>query len=327
MDANSSLAIEFCDVTKDYPGTQALKGISFGVKKGRVHGFLGPNGAGKSTAMNILAGLIPPSSGDVIVRGKSVKENPFAAREQIGFLPENPPLYDNMRVRPYLEFVAEIHALKSQEKKNLKQQVQVAIEKCHLEKVEGKLLGNLSKGFRQRVGIAQAIVFDPEIIIFDEPTNGLDPDAIVEIRNLTRELGKERTVLFSSHILSEVELMCDDITIIRDGKIAKTGTLEEVQNSYEIGKVINAQLLKWTSEVQSKLSSHFDIQALEVKEIKLEGDSTHLEIKMGQAFDRQKKAELSKFFIEHDCGLLFFEERKPHLEDIFHLTASQKEHN
>lgn len=327
---DSPYVIEFKDVVKEYPGIRALKGISFSVRRGRVHGFLGPNGAGKSTAMNILAGLIPPSQGDVFVFGKSVKSHPLEARESIGFLPESPPLYDSMRVRDYLEFVANIHSIRTKRIVKLSAQVNSVIEKCGLEKVETRLVGNLSKGYRQRVGIAQAIVFDPSLIIFDEPTNGLDPDAIVEIRRLIQELGRERTVLLSSHILPEVELMCDDITIIRDGEISRTGTLSEIQQSFQKGKVIKAEVEKWNDELQSELAKHFGAQRIETSQnersislsVHLSGDDQSRE-------DRAQdlRSQVSRFLVEKDCGLLFFEEDRPHLEDIFHFTTQKEERN
>ena len=214
-----SLAIHLKNITKEYPGIKALNGIDLKVKRGTIHGFLGPNGAGKSTAMNIIAGLTPPSSGEVYIDGEAVLEDDSIAKAKIGLLPEHPPLYLNMRVEDYLNFCQEINGGRDVE------DCQRVIARCGLACVKGRLIGNLSKGFRQRVGIAQSLVFGAKIIILDEPTVGLDPNAIAEVRELILELKADHTILLSTHQLHEVARICDEITIINDGKIIKTGSL------------------------------------------------------------------------------------------------------
>ncbi len=203
-------------LTKSYGATQALRGVSFEVPKGQVVGFLGPNGAGKSTTMKILAGYLLPTSGRAFVGGVDVAADPVRTRRMIGYLPENNPLYEEMMVAEFLDFVAEVR----QVPKSIRaERIKSAVERCGLQSVLGKDIGQLSKGFRQRVGLAQAILHDPDLLILDEPTSGLDPNQIVEIRNLIRELGQQKTVILSTHILSEVQSTCSRVLIINDGKL------------------------------------------------------------------------------------------------------------
>ncbi len=203
-------------VTKYYGGQKALDDVSFNISTGEIVGFLGPNGAGKSTLMKIITGYIPPSSGRVLVNGMDVSSDDPSIRSKTGYLPENNPLYPEIYVREYLYFVASVYKLKKAQKKDA---VEKVIEATGLTPECKKKIGSLSKGFRQRVGLAQALIHNPEILILDEATTGLDPNQIVEIRSLIREAGKEKTVLLSTHILQEVEAICDRIIIIDKGKI------------------------------------------------------------------------------------------------------------
>ena len=216
--------IEIKNLCKNYGSKYALDDISFTVNKGEIVGFLGPNGAGKSTAMNIITGYLSSTSGEVRVGGVDIFENPDEAKRLIGFLPEQPPLYIDMTVDEYLNFVYEIKGCKLNRKKHLEEVRQVT----KIDDVRGRLIKNLSKGYRQRVGIAQALVGNPPIIIFDEPTVGLDPKQIIEIRNLIRNLGKTHTVILSTHILSEVQSVCDRIIIINEGKIVADEKTESI---------------------------------------------------------------------------------------------------
>ncbi len=208
--------IEVKDLSKSFGERRALKGISFRVEKGEILGFLGPNGAGKTTTMRILTGFMPPTSGTAIVAGFDVVRDPREVKRRIGYLPEHPPLYKEMSVRSYLAFVARI---KGVPRKNLASAVESALERCGLTEVKGRLIGNLSKGFQQRVGLAQAIVHSPEVMILDEPTVGLDPRQILKIRNLILSFRGEKTVILSTHIIPEVEKLCDRVAIINEGKI------------------------------------------------------------------------------------------------------------
>ncbi len=212
------IAIE--GLTKRYGPTEALRGISFEVPKGQVVGFLGPNGAGKSTTMKILTGYVERTAGSVKVAGVSVTDDPVEARKHVGYLPENNPLYEEMMVDELLGYVADMRDVPADKKAHA---IDVAVERCGLGTVRGKDIGELSKGFRQRVGLAQAILHDPDLLILDEPTTGLDPNQVVEIRNLIRELGKEKTVILSTHVLPEVQHMCTRAVIINEGKIVADG--------------------------------------------------------------------------------------------------------
>jgi ABC-2 type transport system ATP-binding protein len=218
--------IEVTNLTKKYGNHIAVDGLSFQMEKGRIYGFLGPNGAGKSTTMNILTGYLAPTAGTVIIDGKDIQKEPEEAKANIGYLPELPPLYVDMTVREYLNFVAE---LKKVPRKERAKQIQEVMEMTRIEDMKFRLIKNLSKGYRQRVGLAQAILGNPEVIILDEPTVGLDPKQIIEIRDLIRKLGENHTVILSSHILSEVSAVCDHIMIISHGKLVASDSPEGLQ--------------------------------------------------------------------------------------------------
>lgn len=218
--------IEVEHLTKRYGAHDAVSDLSFTVEKGGVTGFLGPNGAGKSTTMNIIAGCLGPTQGEVRVGGHSVLDEPMAARRLTGYLPEQPPLYADMTPKEYLQFVLRA---KGVPKDKRAAQLRAAMDRTQLHDVEDRLIGNLSKGYRQRVGIAQALLGEPEVIILDEPTVGLDPKQIIEIRELIRELGRERTVVLSSHILSEVQAVCGRILILSRGKLVASDTADNLE--------------------------------------------------------------------------------------------------
>jgi ABC-2 type transport system ATP-binding protein len=217
--------IEVRNLTKDYGARRAIDTLNFSVEKGEVVGFLGPNGAGKSTTMKIITGFMAPSSGQALVAGFDVFENPLEVKRRIGYLPENPPVYGDMFVKEYLEFVAN---LKGVEKSRISKLVDQSIEKTNLGSVQSRLIQNLSKGFRQRVGIAQALVSDPDVLILDEPTVGLDPKQVAEIRTLIKELRGQHTIILSTHILPEVEATCERIIIINQGKIVAQESLSNI---------------------------------------------------------------------------------------------------
>jgi ABC-2 type transport system ATP-binding protein len=208
--------VEARSLSKNYGATRALDGVSFTVSRGEVLGFLGPNGAGKSTTMKILTGFLRPTSGSAVVGGIDVARDPLAAKRLIGYLPENAPLYDDMMVLDFLEFVADLRGLAGELRR---QRLRTICDRCGLVEVLGKNIGQLSKGYRQRVGLAQAMVHDPDLLILDEPTSGLDPNQIAEIRALIKELGREKTVILSTHILPEVQASCDRIIIVNAGRI------------------------------------------------------------------------------------------------------------
>ena len=217
--------IEVSHLTKKYGGHLAVDDVSFTVEDGQIYGLLGPNGAGKSTIMNILTGYLSATSGQVTVAGHPLPEEADEAKACVGYLPEQPPLYPEMTVGEYLDFVAE---LKKVPRAQRKEQVLRAARRTGLEKVLPRLIRSLSKGYKQRVGIAQALLGSPKIIILDEPTVGLDPAQVIEMRKLIRELGKAHTVILSSHILSEVQAVCQQVLILSKGKLAASGTLQEL---------------------------------------------------------------------------------------------------
>ena len=221
--------VEVQNLTKRYGNIKAVDNISFSVEPGVILGFLGPNGAGKSTTMNIITGYISSTSGTVTIDGCDILDNPKQAKAKIGYLPEIPPLYIDMTVRKYLEFMFDLKRVKLPKDKHIAEVMRLV----HITGMEGRLIKNLSKGYKQRVGFAQALLGNPPVLILDEPTVGLDPKQIIEIRNLIRSLGKKHTVIFSSHVLSEVSEICDRVIVIAKGKIvadAKTGELSFTWN-------------------------------------------------------------------------------------------------
>ena len=225
------MSIEVKNLSKFYGEQAAVNDISFSINKGEIVGFLGPNGAGKSTTMKILTGFIPATSGEVKFCGMEVDVDSLETRKKIGYLPENNPLYLDMYVREYLEFVGKIYKVP-----NLKARIDEMIQQVGLEVEQNKKIGMLSKGYRQRVGLAQAIIHDPEVLILDEPTTGLDPNQLVEIRELIKRIGKSKTVMLSTHIMQEVEAICDRVIIIKSGKIVANSTAAELQ--YEENKQV-----------------------------------------------------------------------------------------
>ena len=221
------------NLSKKYGAFEAVKGVSFSVGRDQVLGFLGPNGAGKTTIMKILTGYHFPSGGRVEIDGISLEESPVEIKKRIGYLPEANPLYGDLCPEEYLNFVASARLIRGEEKRKA---LDSALAACGLEDVRRQRIDSLSKGYRQRVGLAQAIIHDPPILILDEPTSGLDPNQIIEIRSLIRELGKRKTVILSTHILQEVEAVCSTVLILNEGRIAGQGTTEEIAESMKVAK-------------------------------------------------------------------------------------------
>lgn len=226
------MSIEVKGLLKQYGEQKAVNQISFTVNKGEIVGFLGPNGAGKSTTMKMITGYLEPDAGAITVSGIDVQKDALAAKKKIGYLPESNALYYEMYVREYLDFIADVHQIK-----NKKQRIEEVIRLTGLTPESKKRIGQLSKGYKQRVGLAAALVHDPEVLILDEPTSGLDPNQIVEIRNVIKEQGKNKLVLFSSHILQEVEAICDRVIIINKGKLVADDTLQNLQQRSTINIV------------------------------------------------------------------------------------------
>lgn len=291
------LAIVIENLCKVYPGRRALDNVSFSVKKGSIHGFLGPNGAGKSTTMKILSGLIPETSGKFEVHGK------------VGFLPEHPPVYPNMTVKDYLNFVFSIYAYAGSAN-----HIEEVMRKTGLTDVQNRLIGNLSKGYQQRVGIAQAIVHSPEIIILDEPTVGLDPVAIADIRALILELKNDHTILFSSHQLHDVELLCSEITLINRGEIVVSGAIDTILSDLKTNMSLKARVLTFNEEAKKKLMSTFAIESVEYS---VDSESKNTILKIATKGKNDIRPELTRFLSDSSIGLLEFNEERGDLEDLF----------
>ena len=241
--------IEVENLTKRYGDLTAVHDISFAAKTGQVLGFLGPNGAGKTTTMRIITGFLPATEGTARIDGFDIFEQPHEVRKRIGYLPENPPLYDDMTVRSYLFFVARIKGMARAE---IAEAADRTIEKCGLTEVADRVLGHLSKGFRQRVGLAQALIHDPSVLVLDEPTIGLDPRQIIDIRSLIRDLSGERTVILSTHILPEVAQLCDKVVIINRGSIAVEDSLSSLTEHMSLEQVF----LKYISSDDPGVERH-----------------------------------------------------------------------
>jgi ABC-2 type transport system ATP-binding protein len=309
-------------LTKRYGSTDALKSLSFDVPRGQVVGFLGPNGAGKSTTMRILAGYLTPSAGKAFVGDVDVVADPVKARGLIGYLPENNPLYDEMMVVDFLKFIADVRKV-DQAKKALA--IRSAVDRCGLGGVMGKDIGQLSKGYRQRVGLAQAILHDPALLILDEPTTGLDPNQIVEIRALIKELGQEKTVILSTHVLSEVQSTCSRVLIINDGKLVADDSPERLTTSGE--GTIHLVLASRTGAaldagtVTSVLKSVPGVTGVE--SVEGEGHGTlGFSVRFGVEDPRRS---LFEAVVKHELLILEVRRTQQSLEDTFRkLTGSRK---
>jgi len=302
-------AIIVDSVTKEFGSSIVVESLSFTVKKGSIHGFLGPNGAGKTTTMKMISGVIPSTSGSITVLNTKLEDNPNFIKSKLGVLLENPPLYLDMTVKEYLFFVCELHKTP---KNKIKDYVAEAILKLDLKEVENRIIGNLSKGYKQRVGVAQAVVFKPEIIILDEPTVGLDPKAVIEMRTLIKNLGKEYTVLLSSHLLHEISLICDEVTIISRGKLKTTGTIENIIAHLNEDRKISALISGDPVGLLDKLKN-WDI----VKKYRITPKENYnlIEIYVDQSHDYREL--ISKEIFRHNLSLIEFYQEEFNLEDAF----------
>lgn len=233
------MSVEVKNLTKIYGEQRAVNDISFTAKKGEVLGFLGPNGAGKTTTMKIITCFIPQTEGDVTVSGYDVVENPIEVRRHIGYLPEHNPLYKDMYVKEYLSFIAGMHKIK-----NKRQRVGEMIDMTGLGREQNKLIGALSKGYRQRVGLAQAMLHNPDVLILDEPTSGLDPNQLVEIRSLIKQIGEEKTVIFSTHIMQEVQALCDRVVIINKGDLVANDSIDTLTNRVTGERIVTIEFVE-----------------------------------------------------------------------------------
>ncbi|GIW47395.1 MAG: ABC transporter ATP-binding protein [Deltaproteobacteria bacterium] len=294
------------NLTKRYGERVAVNGISFEVQHGEILGFLGPNGAGKTTTMRIITGYMPPTEGKVEIDGFDIVEEPIEAKKRIGYLPENPPLYNDMTVESYLDFVADIKGVSRNEKRD---NIEFTLERCGLAEVRRRLIGNLSKGFKQRVGIAQALVNNPSVLVLDEPTIGLDPKQIIEIRHLIKSLAGERTVILSTHILPEVTMICTRVVIINEGKIVLEESLERLSGKVEGAQSILLRVSRGGEDIRDRLLSIRGVVDVD------EGSSGEFIVRSGDGIDIRE--ELAKTVVESGCGLLELRPLTHTLEEVF----------
>lgn len=303
--------IQIENLVKTYGDNIAVNGLNLNLEKGKVYGFLGPNGAGKSTTMNIITGYIGATGGTVKIDGYDIFKEPEKAKKRVGYLPEIPPLYQDMTVKEYLVFVAELKKIPAKEKmKNIKE----VLEMTKTTQVENRLIKNLSKGYKQRVGIAQALIGMPEIIILDEPTVGLDPKQIIEIRQLIKELGKNHTVILSSHILSEISEVCEYIFIISRGQLAAEGTEKQLVEQMAGENNLELEIKGDKDKVKEMIESLEDVFEYEFAESETE-NIVRLKIKSDRDVDLREKI----FYIcaENDLPIMEMSFKQKTLEDIF----------
>lgn len=296
------------NITKLYGAQKALDNVSFTIKSGEIVGLLGPNGAGKSTMMKIITCFIPPNSGNISVYGDDIFENSLEVRKKVGYLPENNPLYYDLYVKEYLEFIAGIYKIR-----NIKERVKEMIHLTGLEIEQHKKIGALSKGYRQRVGLAQAMIHNPDVLILDEPTSGLDPNQLVEIRNLIREIGKEKTIMLSTHIMQEVEAVCSRSIIIDKGQIVaddKTSNLSARSVGLQVLKVefskpVSTSLLKTIKGIKQVTNESDNIYNIETDE-------------------RDIREDIFKFAVRNEIAVLSLQKTEQGLEKVFQqLTKNQ----
>ena len=303
--------IEIKNLVKHYGDKQALKGISFTVKDNEVLGFLGPNGAGKSTTMNIITGYLSSTSGTVKINGHDILEQPDLAKKDIGYLPEQPPLYLDMTVDEYLTFMCE---LKGVAKKERKEHIEMIAKMVGIEAVTGRLIGNLSKGYKQRVGIAQALVGDPPILILDEPTVGLDPNQIIGIRKLIKDLSKNHSVIVSSHILSEIQEIADRVVIIHHGKIAAIDTVKDLSQRLSGSTKL---LLSFKGPAKEACSRLKMIQGITDVSIRNSGTLSEVEITTAKVAGDEIRAAIFFMMAKSGWPILEFRSLDPTLEEVF----------
>lgn len=309
--------IEVKNLVKKYGDHTAVDHLSFTVEKGQIYGFLGPNGAGKSTTMNIMTGYLGATDGEVLINGHDILKGPEAAKKSIGYLPELPPLYMDMTVMEYLKFSAELKKIKKEDRE---QEIEKALKLVKLADVQDRLIKNLSKGYKQRVGLAQAILGFPEIIILDEPTVGLDPKQIIEIRELIRELAKEHTVILSSHILAEIREVCDYIMIISKGKLVASDTPEHLEELMNGSDTIHIETRAEKETVREILSGLKDIEDVTYTQ---ENEILKAEVKTKERKDIREV--IFSAFAEAKCPLLTLQKTTVSLEEVFlELTGGQK---
>src|ERR1700689_286554 len=315
--------ITVTDLTKRYARHTAVDHVSFEVQKGQIVGFLGPNGAGKTTTMRMLTCFMPPTAGTATVAGFDVLEQPFEVKKRIGYLPETPPLYPEMRTSEYLEFVGKLKGLSGDE---LTKRIDFVLERCSVADVKDKLLGKLSKGYRQRVGLAQAIIHNPDVLILDEPTSGLDPKQINETRDLIKSLGGDHTIILSTHILPEVEQTCEQVLIINKGKLVATDSVHNLQNRARGAESVMLEVEGRTGAVDAQTIQHRLETVSGVSRVLFKETRSNRSIfEVESLKDRFIRGDLARAIVESGWNLNELRPAAMSLEEIFlQLTGGEK---
>ena len=311
--------IELKNITKYYGDFPAVTNISFKIEKGEIVGLLGPNGAGKSTTMKMITGFMPPTSGELSVGGNDIVSQSIEARRRIGYLPETVPLYTDMTVYSYIEYMGLLRGLN---KKNIKSKVDNVIEICKLEDYRNSLISKLSKGFRQRVGISQAIIHEPEVLVLDEPTIGIDPNQVVETRQLIKNLSGEHTLILSSHILPEVSSICERVLIIHEGEIAASDTIENLSSLMSGKNKVEADIIGSPQAIVTELEKIDGVKSVQFSINKSSNEFSTFSIE--SEINSDIRSEISKIIINNDWGLIRLQSMGMSLEDIFlQITTSE----
>lgn len=313
--------IEVKNLTKRFGDHLAVDDLSFTVEKGKIYGFLGPNGAGKSTTMNMMTGYLGATSGQVLIDGHDILEEPEAAKACIGFLPEIPPLYVDMTVWEHMKFAAELKKIPKEKRLDA---IEAAMETAGILDVADRVIKNLSKGYRQRVGLAQALLGMPPVIILDEPTVGLDPKQIIEIRDVIKSLGQEHTVLLSSHILSEISAVCDHILIISHGKLVASDTPENLANRAKHTDSLSLRVKGTPEKIQELVESDGRWEVIELKDGQEEGT---VDLLLAAKEKEDIRESVFYFFAEHQCPILRMSQDTVSLEELFLELTGEKEEN
>ena len=311
--------IELKNITKYYGDFPAVTNISFKIEKGEIVGLLGPNGAGKSTTMKMITGFMPPTSGELSVGGNDIVSQSIEARRRIGYLPETVPLYTDMTVYSYIEYMGLLRGLN---KKNIKSKIDNVIEICKLEDYRNSLISKLSKGFRQRVGISQAIIHEPEVLVLDEPTIGIDPNQVVETRQLIKNLSGEHTLILSSHILPEVSSICERVLIIHEGEIAASDTIENLSSLMSGKNKVEADIIGSPQAIVAELEKINGVKLVQFSINKSSNEFSTFSIE--SEINSDIRSEISKIIINNDWGLIRLQSMGMSLEDIFlQITTSE----
>lgn len=310
------MSLQIRNLTKVYGQQYAVNNISFEVAAGEIVGFLGPNGAGKSTTMKIATCYLPPTEGEVFVGGHNVVDNAMEAKRITGYLPEHNPLYLDMYVHEYLAFIGKLYGLSG---KTLQQQVGEMVERCGLTREQNKKIETLSKGYRQRVGLAQALIHNPKVLILDEPTSGLDPNQLVEIRKLIKDISRDKTVIFSTHIMQEVQALCNRVVVINRGNIVADDTVEHLLQTQQSNVVVVAEFEKGvTAEQLQQVPEVISVQSLDT-----------FKFKVVAAAGVDIRPALFRFAADNNLSLIGLKQEESSLENIFHSLTAQSpvEHN